>query len=59
MKIGISIVVASDSKEGIEGLVEAVKDIQSGKFQRDMEYDHKGVKQYRCKATVQILEDKK
>ena len=59
MKIGISVVVASNSEEGIQGLVGFVKDIQSGKFQRDMEYDHNGVKQYRCKATVEILEDNK
>lgn len=58
MKIRMIVEMASNSEEGIKALKEAVNDVRSGKFQRDMEYDnYNEVRRYRCKATVEILED--
>lgn len=59
MKIRMIVEIASNSAEGIKSLEEAVKSIRSGEFQRDMEYDYKKNKVVRCKATVEVLEDKK
>lgn len=58
MKIRMIVEMASNSEKGIKALKEAVNDVRSGKFQRDMEYDdYNDVIRFRCKATVEILED--
>ena len=56
MKIRLTVVISTQDKKVIERMIKSINEVRSGEFQRTIEFDHKGNRICKCKATVEILE---